>query len=123
MLSRMIDDRPTRCIALLTVLAFLPGCYKWVAPSEPIQQAVASGDETVRVWTTSGEVLTLRHARVEQELLIGQDYARADTVPLSDVRRFEIEKHNTTGDLIILGSIAAVGALLVIVYNSIVPCC
>ncbi len=115
-MSTRVRRRPrlSRCLAFLTLLAFASGCYKWVTPTEPLEQAVASGDETVRVWTTEGEVITLTAARVEGALLIGKRGERPDTIPFASIQRFEIEKHNTAGDLIIIGSIAAVVTLVII---------
>jgi hypothetical protein len=116
MLLRMAGTPRTRSLALLTLVAFLSGCYKWVAPPGSIQEATASGHRTVRVTTTSGEAVTLRNARVVEESLIGQDGARSDTIPLTDVSWFQVQRHDTTRDVIIIGSVLAGLALVAITF-------
>lgn len=121
----MVIRHLSRCVLLAALILPAAGCYKWASSGQPIEEVAASGGETVRVWTTTGEQITLRDVRLADTLLIGEGNHPPDTLRASDVRSYQLERHDTAATVLVIAIPVAIIVALALSASSAAPavCC
>ncbi len=112
-----------RTLSAVLLAAYLPACTSWqMGTPSPETFVTTEHPERVRVTRTDGATLTLHAPFVRGDSLLGirarglAQPERGDTLglPLSEVRRVDVRRTNTTGTLLVVG----VGLVAVIVIGA-----
>ena len=110
--------RPARCrrpLALVMLICFLSGCYKWSV--QPAPATLDEAPERARITLSDGRVVELRSLEIRGDSVVG--FAKTDTwyiwgdtlqtYPLADVTKLEVRK---TDGLRTFGLAVGIGAAL-----------
>ncbi len=114
--------RPARCqrpLALVMLICFLSGCYKW-----SVQPAPESTPERARITLSDGRVVELRSLEIRGDSVVG--FAKTEsrertgqpvwgdtlqTYPLADVTEFEVRKTDRRKTIALVGGLAGIAFL------------
>ncbi len=119
---------PVVSLATLALLA-LAGCTAWRAQALPPADAAGQGPKYARVTLASGERIDLSAPRVQADSLVGYRGLADDpwrlppqgtrrhsrvAIAVSDIRRLDVRVTSSGRTALLVGGIAAVGALVVV---------
>jgi len=101
----------------LTLVAFLPACYKWTSTNSTLESPT-SILEPVRITLTDGRRMELENAVVRSDSLVGNRKGTQDSisVPLSEVQKVEHMRASALSSLGLVGGIFVVSALASVAY-------